>query len=560
MIAAIYARKSTEQNGMSDEDKSVTRQIEHAKQYAAKNGWGVMDEHVYLDDGISGAEFVKRPGFVRLMSTIKAKPSFQVLIMSEESRLGRERIETEYNLKRIVDAGVRIFYYLSDREARLTDATSSFVESVRLYAAEMEREKASERTHDAMLRKAKNGHVLGGKVYGYDNIPVMTNELCPDGRPKRSHVERHINENEGMIVRRMFQLYGSGMGLTTLAKTLNCDRVPPPRGGSLGWAPSAIREILHRELYRGISIWNQTQTVQIGGTKKQRQRPQSEWLRIPVPRLRIVSDLDWERVQKRIKESATIYRRAHDGTLKNGPCGRVLNSQYLLSGLAKCGMCGKSIVGITRKRKGHIYKAYGCACYQKRGAVICKNNLQIGQHQMDRAVLKSLQDALDPKLVDESVQLAATQIKKDEHTEPKKIEVLERQLSEIQKRIERLAEAIATTGGSEPIYEKLKAEEHRRKAIQNELASLCEIAQVRSLDSVRLIQELQTRIYDLRGLLVRQVSEGRNILKTTLNGSLIFQPVELGGKAGYRFYGTGSYGSLLAYSQAINDGGGGQGS
>ena len=31
MIAAIYARKSTEQNGVSDEEKSVTRQIEHAK-------------------------------------------------------------------------------------------------------------------------------------------------------------------------------------------------------------------------------------------------------------------------------------------------------------------------------------------------------------------------------------------------------------------------------------------------------------------------------------------------------------------------------------------------
>jgi site-specific DNA recombinase len=361
-----------------------------------------------------------------------------------------------------------------------------------------------------------------------------------------------------MIVRKIFQLYGSGTGLTNLAKTLNRDHIPPPRGGNLGWAPSAIREILHRELYRGISIWNQTQTVQIGGTKEQRQRPESEWLRIPVPSLRIVSDQDWERVQERIKESAMIYCRVHDGTLKNGPCGRVLNSQYLLSGLAKCSMCGKSIVGITRKRKGHTYKAYGCACYQKRGAVICKNNLQIGQHEMDRAVLKSLQDALDPKLLDESVQLAASQIKKDENTEPQKIKVLEQQLTEIQKRMERLAEAIATTGGSEPIYEKLKAEQHRKKAIQNELATRCEIAKVRSLDSVSLIQNLKTRIYDLRGLLMRQVSEGRNILKTTLNGNLIFQPVELGGKAGYRFYGTGSYGSLLAYSQASNDGGGGQ--
>src|SRR5215472_11082595 len=41
MIAAIYARKSTDQNGVGDEDKSVTRQIEHTKAYAEKKGWTV---------------------------------------------------------------------------------------------------------------------------------------------------------------------------------------------------------------------------------------------------------------------------------------------------------------------------------------------------------------------------------------------------------------------------------------------------------------------------------------------------------------------------------------
>ena len=94
MIAAIYARKSTEQNGVGDEEKSVTRQIEHAKAYATKKGWVVTDEYLYVDDGISGAEFVKRPGFIRLMNVLKPKPMFQILIMSEESRLGREQIET----------------------------------------------------------------------------------------------------------------------------------------------------------------------------------------------------------------------------------------------------------------------------------------------------------------------------------------------------------------------------------------------------------------------------------------------------------------------------------
>jgi hypothetical protein len=36
VIAAIYARKSTDQTGVADEQRSVARQIEHAKSYAAR--------------------------------------------------------------------------------------------------------------------------------------------------------------------------------------------------------------------------------------------------------------------------------------------------------------------------------------------------------------------------------------------------------------------------------------------------------------------------------------------------------------------------------------------
>ena len=49
-VAAIYARKSTDQNGVADEAKSVARQVEHAKNYATRKGWTVADEHVYIDN------------------------------------------------------------------------------------------------------------------------------------------------------------------------------------------------------------------------------------------------------------------------------------------------------------------------------------------------------------------------------------------------------------------------------------------------------------------------------------------------------------------------------
>lgn len=145
MIAAIYARKSTEQNGVSDEEKSVTRQVDHAKAYATKKGWTVAEEHVYVDDGISGAEFVKRPGFLRLMNALKPRPPFEVLVMSEEARLGREAIETAYTLKQLVTAGVRVFFYLEDRERVLESPTDNVMLSLTAFADELEREKARQR-------------------------------------------------------------------------------------------------------------------------------------------------------------------------------------------------------------------------------------------------------------------------------------------------------------------------------------------------------------------------------------------------------------------------------
>jgi hypothetical protein len=49
--------------GVSDEQKPVARQIDHAHAFATAKGWTVADEHVYADDGISGAEFAARRGF-----------------------------------------------------------------------------------------------------------------------------------------------------------------------------------------------------------------------------------------------------------------------------------------------------------------------------------------------------------------------------------------------------------------------------------------------------------------------------------------------------------------
>jgi hypothetical protein len=79
----------------------------------------VDESFIFIDDGISGAEFTNRPGFLRLMNALRPRAPFQALIMSDESRLVREAIETAYALKQIITAGVRVFFYLENRERTL---------------------------------------------------------------------------------------------------------------------------------------------------------------------------------------------------------------------------------------------------------------------------------------------------------------------------------------------------------------------------------------------------------------------------------------------------------
>ena len=361
MVAAIYARKSTDQHGVADEDKSVTRQIAHARAYATSRGWPVADEHVYVDDGISGAEFAKRPGFLRLMNALKPNPPFQILIMSEESRLGRESIETAYALKQLVTAGVRVFFYLEDRERTLDSPTDKIMLSLTAFADELEREKARQRTYDAMRGKARAGQVTGGggggAVFGYRNREVV------GGNGRRSHVERQIDDTHAVVVRRIFELCAKGYGKVAIVKRLNAEAAPAPRaqqGRPNAWAPSSVRAVLYRELYRGEVVWNRTKKRDTWGVKRQQPRPESEWLRVPAPELRIVDEELWDAAHARLAATRQTYLRTQGGRLWGRPPSG-LASKYLLTGLARCGMCGGGLEVRSRKHGRRREFFYSCS-------------------------------------------------------------------------------------------------------------------------------------------------------------------------------------------------------
>src|SRR3989475_11798182 len=151
--AAIYARKSTDQT-VADQEKSVTRQVELAVACARTHGFEVPPEHIYVDDAISGAEFDRRPGLMRLLNTLRPQAPFAGLFMADKDRLGRGQFETNHILKQISVAGVRIFeYQKGGQEGRLEHPHDKLIMSGSNYAAQMESAKPGQGDRESVPAK-----------------------------------------------------------------------------------------------------------------------------------------------------------------------------------------------------------------------------------------------------------------------------------------------------------------------------------------------------------------------------------------------------------------------
>jgi site-specific DNA recombinase len=196
-----------------------------------------------------------------------------------------------------------------------------------------------------------------------------------------------------------------GIGLTTIAKTLNAEGARCPRsqqGRPKGWAPSSVREALYRELYRGVIVWNKTRKRDQWGLQRQKDRPQTDWLRVPAEHLRIVTEDLWEAVHERLQGARARYLRLNNGRVLGRP--PAVGAKYLLTGLLTCSMCGSSLEARTRSHGRQRAAFYGCAAHHRKGSAVCQNSLEIPMAAADEAVLSTVEAVmLDPSVVNEIV-------------------------------------------------------------------------------------------------------------------------------------------------------------
>jgi len=252
-----------------------------------------------------------------------------------------------------------------------------------------------------------------------------------------------------------------GKGYKSLADTLNQQGIPTPRGPQWShiysgkWTDTTIRYILVNPIYAGDMVWNRRTDGRFHRISQGRavDRENIHGARL-VPNDKdnwiIVRDSHPPLISRRLFEQAKQRRQSHPKSIEqqqrvsqfnaHGKTWNGQRSRFILSGLAKCSLCGNRYQGVTRnkgKRRldGTRVKTlyYGCGGYITKGTNVCQMNA-IAKKVLEATVINAVLDFYRPYLEKDGRMKLAKAVKMQVNYEGEElISARERAHSELEK-------------------------------------------------------------------------------------------------------------------------------
>jgi DNA invertase Pin-like site-specific DNA recombinase len=288
---AIYARHSTEKQTNSTQD-----QIARCEKFCEAKKYTVID--VYYDAAFSGSHMGNRPGISSLlMSAFNNR--FDRVVCEDLSRISRDQGDVANFFKKMAFVGIELETVAEGIINELHIGLKGTMNA--LYLKDL-----SDKTYRGMVASVLRGGVPGGRTYGYENV----RDLDPNGEIIRG--KRRIVEEEANIVREIFDMYNRGEKLKHICEVLDARAIKAPNGGR--WNPTTLvgvrarkTGLLRNTLYSGIVTFNRQQYRKHPetGRKLPILRPQSEWIRVPIPELQIIGDELFDAVQKMLDDRSS---------------------------------------------------------------------------------------------------------------------------------------------------------------------------------------------------------------------------------------------------------------
>ena len=511
---AIYARYSSDLQRLT----SIEDQLRRCREYAAQQGWTVVEDFVRCDQARSAATLAGREALQSLLAASKMYPAaFDCLMVDDTSRLARYLPDVLKMNDSLQYHGVFIYAVAQRLDCR--EKTSRPLLTLHGMMDEQFLVSLGEKVHRGQEGRALNGFQPGGKCYGYRNVPIE--DLSRSGKYGRfaiSGVKLEVAEEEATVVRRIFEMYAGGTSQAAISKTLNAEGVPapnPPRTRPVrAWCVSSIFEMLRNERYRGVFVWNRTKKERNPetGRKTSRPRPESDWKRIDVPNWRIVSEELWERAQARKRFAGKHFSASHLGGFHRTERSK----RYIFSGFLVCGLCGsKMVIASGSGKRGYV--KYGCPSHRYRGT--CSNGLMIRQDRLEAQLIAGLTERISKselieyalKRFQEQLQKRLRDIQEQTLKAADTVSTLQAQRRELKVRANNLGEAIAQMGHSATLLQQLTTVESEIERIDEHLALANQPRDLAfSLESIR--DFVSDKALDLRAAFNAEPGKAKEIL------------------------------------------------
>jgi len=332
MKIALYTRVSTH---YQMQNQTIEQQLERLRTAVTEHSeWELADEHVYRDDGYTGAK-LNRPGLDHLRDAAHMA-AFEIVLVTAPDRLARKYVHQVLLIEELNQLGCRVEFL--ERPMKEDDPHDQLLLQIRGAVAEYERNLIAERMRRGRQAKLRAGTLLPWTraPYGY----VLDLERPRD--PSRVRTDPIKAE----IVKQTFAWYTDLSKLVSLhwiAQQLNEQQIPAPRGGPR-WNGSTIGNILRSHTYVGTAYSGKTRPIPskrrksalqpVGRGESVQANPLEEWIAISVPA--IIDQETFDLAQERLSQNKWRARRNNN------------RHQYLLRSLISCGQCRLSSTGLAR--------------------------------------------------------------------------------------------------------------------------------------------------------------------------------------------------------------------
>ena len=505
--------------------------MRRCRDFATARGWTVIDELVRCDEAKSAATMAGRDALSSLIAESKRRPApFDCLLVDDTSRLARYLPDVLSMNDKLRYNGAFIYAVAQRLDCR--EKTSRPLLTLHGMMDEQFLDGLAEKVHRGQEGRALKGLQPGGRCFGYKNVPIEDPTRSGKyGMKAVVGVKLEILEEQADVVRRVFRMYADGESLASIAKQLNAEGVEAPQTPKKrvvrGWFPSAIREMLRNERYRGVSVWNRTKKERNPetGRKTSRQRPEQDWIRTEVPEWRIVADDLWNAAHQRIK-----FKSERFGNSRIGGFSRTdQTKRYLFSGLLACGVCGANLIIVSG---GGLrgYLKYGCPSHRYRG--VCSNKLTIRKDRLEEQLLSALAErVLQPNMVEYAIaafqrelEKRLREIQEEKEREAGSVTNLQNRRRELKTRADNIAAAVASAGPLESLLGQLSSLEREIVQIDerlNEMNNPLDFAA--TIDEVRRF--VTAKMADLKNVLRADAITAREVLSRHIQ-RLVLTPKE----------------------------------